>query len=349
MRNRRDLYGVLCGLVIAIVVMMVASVTFIFLTDKKGTKALAEDSSKSEVYKGNAEGVSLSEVSAMDIMCAPNGITAMDDGAFLVTDTYNKKLWRVQGRTSEIYAGGDTVADLYGEPMGGYNDAGRMDSYFKRPWAVAKFLDGWAVSDTENNVVRIVRSQEVQTLNGKTEEALVVTDAGVSFQRPTGLTADNEGNLYIADTGNGAVRKVSPDGLVTTAASGLNEPMGLCWMNGVLYIAETGANRIVKAEGGNVTTVAGSGTEGMDDGSAQQATFAAPRGVAVGKDGTVYVADTLNSAIRRIQNGNVDTLVSRDTAQAEFGLISPAGLLVQEKQLYVCDNFSRKLFLVEWK
>lgn len=292
--------------------------------------------------------VSLSEVSAMDVMCAPSGIAAMPDGAFLVTDTYHKRLWRIQGGTSEVYAGGETVADLYGEPTGGYNDSDPLSSYFKRPWDVAEFLDGWAVSDTENNVIRIVRSKEVKTINGKIEGQQNASDQGTVFNRPTGLSSDEEGNLYVSDTGNGMVRKISPEGVITTEAEGLEDPMGLCWKDGAIYVAETGANRIVKVEGKTVLAVAGNGEDGLKDGPAEEASFSAPRDVAVGDDGTIYVADTLNSAIRQIQDGQVDTLAVRDMKQAELGLTSPTGLLVQGERLYICDNFSRKLFVLEW-
>lgn len=291
-------------------------------------------------------GRTLSEVSAMDVMCAPSGIAAMSDGSILVTDTYHKRLWRVRQGVSQVYAGTDTAAGLYGEPVGGYNDAKLLASSFKRPWAVAEFLDGWAVSDMDNNAVRIVRSANVQTLNGKTEEKLTVSSVGVVFARPTGLAADGEGNLYVADTGNGAVRVVTPKGDVTTAASGLNEPMGLCWKDGALYIAETGANRIRKLENGKLTILAGSGTDGLADGPAMEAMFAGPRGVTVGDDGSVYVADTLNSAVRRIRDGRVETVTVRDAA-AESGLISPSGLLIQGNRLYICDGFARKLFVLE--
>lgn len=292
-------------------------------------------------------GRALSEVSAMDVMCAPSGIAAMSDGAILVTDTYHKRLWQVRQGVSQVYAGTDTAAGLYGEPVGGYNDAKLLASSFKRPWAVAEFLDGWAVSDMDNNVVRIVRSANVQTLNGKTEEKLTVTSVGVAFDRPTGLAADGEGCLYVSDTGNGAVRKVTPEGKVTTAAAGLNEPMGLCWKDGALYIAETGANQIRRLAEGRLTVLAGSGKDGLADGAAMEAMFSGPQGVAVGDDGAVYVADTLNSAIRRIRGGRVDTVTVRDTSLTDAGLISPAGLLVQGNRLYICDGFARKVFALE--
>lgn len=291
----------------------------------------------------------LSEVSAMDTMCAPNGIADMGDGKILITDIYYKRLWQVEEGVSEPYAGGDTVAGLYGEPQGGYNDGEALASYFKRPWGVAEYLDGWAVSDTDNDVIRVVSRQMVQTFNGKTEENLTEGDAGVTFSRPTGLVSDGDGNLYVADTGNGAVRMLDFEGKVTTVVDGLNEPMGLCMDEDVLYIAEAGANRIVKVEDGKLSVVAGSGAEGLKDGPALQALFAAPQGIAVGENGIIYVSDTLNSAIRRIVDGQVETVVARDIASTDFGLIRPIGMLAVGDRLYICDSFARKVFMLEWK
>lgn len=286
-------------------------------------------------------------VSAMDVMCAPSGLALTEDGTLLITDTFNKRLWQVQDGASRPYAGAETVPGLYGEPVGGYHDAELLTSYFGRPWAVAAFLDGWAVSDTDNNAIRILQNQEVRTLNVRTENGTAAPDADVAFDRPTGLAADQEGNLYVSDTGNGMIRRITPEGLATTAAAGLDEPMGLCWKDGVLYIAETGANRILTLKNGTVSPLAGSGEDGMEDGHVSQATFSGPQGVAVGDDGTVYVADTLNSALRQIRGGQVETVTARDTSLADFGLISPSGLLLQENRLYICDGFARKLFMLE--
>lgn len=289
----------------------------------------------------------LSTVSAMDVMCAPSGIAAMDDGTLLVTDLYYKLLWRVWESRDEIYAGGETITGLYGEPVGGYHDDQILSSYFKQPWAIAAFDGSWAVSDMENNVIRIVRSQKVTTFGGTTQESLTVTELGVVFDRPTGLASDSEGNLYVSDTGSGTVRKIDPQGVVSVVARDLNEPMGLCWKDGVLYIAETGANRIMKLENGSLLHVAGSGSDGFADGSAGQAEFSGPQGVTVGDDGAIYVSDTLNSAIRKITGGQVETIALRDMSLAEAGLVSPKGLLIQGDRLYICDSFARKVFILE--
>ena len=288
----------------------------------------------------------LSSVSAIDVMCAPSGIALDKNGLLLVTDVFSKQLWRVENRAGTAYAGGATVPDLYGQPLGGYNDASLSSSTFKEPWAIAPFLDGWAVSDTANNAVRLVRTSGIQTLNAATKEKLTVTNLGVAFNRPTGLAADADGNLYVSDTGSGTVRRVSPQGGVTTVAKNLSDPMGLCWKNGALYIAETGRNRIVKLEKGTVSVVAGSGTADLTDGAAKTAAFSAPQGVTAGDDGSVYVADTGNSAIRKIKGGSVTTLVVQDPQQLSGGMISPTGLLLQGNSLYICDPFTRKIAIL---
>jgi len=298
-------------------------------------------------YAKNRKPGTLSEASAINVMCAPSGIVLDKDGNLLVTDVYGKQLWHVQNRNGTAYAGGATVQDLYGQPLGGYNDAGLTDSFFKEPWAIAPFLDGWAVSDTANNVVRLVSGSAVQTLNGATHEQLKVTDLGVAFDGPTGLASDDDGSLYVSDTLNGAVRRVSPKGGVVTVAKNLSDPTGLCWKDGALYIAETGKNRIVKLEKGKVTVVAGSGAEGLTDGGVQQAAFSSPKGVTVGADGSIYVADTGNGAVRVVRGGTVTTLAVRDPEHLGSGLMSPTGLLVRGNSLYICDTFARKIFVYQ--
>ncbi len=297
-------------------------------------------------YAESRKAGSLSAASAMDVMCSPGSIVPMGDGSYLVADRYNKQLWRVQNRTSASYAGGPTTLDLYGKPLGGYNDGGLQESYFKEPWAIAPFLDGWAVTDRANNAVRLIRSEAIRTLNTASAEKLTVTDLGVVFDGPTGLAADGGGNLYVADTLNGAVRRVSVAGGLSTVVQGLSDPMGLCWQDGVLYIAETGKNRILQLKDGKVTVLAGSGSEGLTDGKGTKAAFSAPQGIAVGTDGSVYVADTGNGAVRVVKDGSVRTLAVRDPAQLSGEMISPAGLLLQENSLYICDTFARKIFVL---
>ena len=282
----------------------------------------------------------VSQVSAIDVMCRPCGLAAMEDGSLLVTDRYNKVIWRISNGQSLLFAGSDTVEDIYGQPVGGYCDATLLESTFKDPWAIAPFLDGWAVSDPENQVVRFLRTGGSGG-EGRTE----VTDLGIKFDHPTGLAVDGEGNLYVSETFRGQVRKITPAGKMTTLADGLSEPMGLCWANGALYVAECGGNRILRVSaGGQTSVVAGSGENGSADGPAAQASFSGPKGVAVAADGTVYAADTDNGTVRRIKDGQVTTILSRDPRDVTALFpVSPTGLLLQGSTLYISDTFARKV------
>lgn len=285
----------------------------------------------------------------LDVLCAPNSIVPDDDGGFLITDLYGKKVWRIKNGKSTVYAGTDSVKDRYGEPIGGYNDAGYADSLFKEPWAISPFLGGYAVSDTANNSVRLLRTKEgTQTINGASD-VLEMSEYGVTFESPTGLATDDEGNLYISDTGRGAVRKITTNGEVETVVEDLAGPTGLCYADGALYIAETDAERVISVKDGVISPVAGSGEVGDADGNAESASFASPQGVAVAEDGTVYIADTVNASVRRVKDGKVDTILSPSDAYLSTSPVSPTGLCISDNTLYVCDYFSRMIYTIPIK
>ena len=237
---------------------------------------------------------------------------------------------------------------------------------FSEPWAIVPYRDGFLVSDTGNHVIRYLNmdKEKVYTAagtgkagfrNGTGEEA--------AFDSPTGLAVDDEGTVYIADTGNNVIRCMDEDGKVTTYAGGkegcalgslkevrFSGPTGLCWADGVLYVADTGNHRVVAIADGEATLVAGAELTGdaavegdYRIGRAEIACFASPQGVAVGDDGTVYVADTGNGAIRMIENGFVSTILGMD--RTAIFPASPRGLLVDGDTLYVGDVFSHVLLM----
>ena len=277
-----------------------------------------------------------------------SGLAVEENGALLVCDTWNKVIWRVDGDAATRFAGAIPAADPSGEPRGVYHDGKADKAYFAEPWDIAPFLKGYAVSDAAANVIRYIEDGAVYTLvgSGKTSNTNG-TDRVSAFNRPTGLAVDDGGILYVADTGNGAIRRVTTDGKVSTWAEGLAEPMGICWADGALYVAETGRNRILRITDGTPEVFAGVSETAEDageyyggyaDGPAASARFDHPRGVAVGSDGTVYVADTLNRAVRTVRDGRVYTL-----AKGGAGLslpVSPSGATVRGDQLYVTDAFA---------
>lgn len=285
---------------------------------------------------------------------APSGVVEREDGTLLISDTFNKVIWEVDQDVT-LSAGQISVPGLDGEPIGIYRDGTRDTALFMEPWAIVPFMDGYAVSDTGAHVIRFIDDEAVRTAVG-TGEAGFKNGYGIkaSFNQPTGLAVDPDtGTLYIADTGNGAIRSLDTEGNVKTVVSGLVEPTGLCWANGSLYVAETGRSRICKVVGSRVDVVVGTSTAndggvysvGYVDGPAKNAQFRNPQGVAVAEDGTVFVADTGNGAVRKLSDGRVTTLVAASTTPEAPA--QPRGLLLRENgNLLVCDLMAQNMMEV---
>lgn len=271
-----------------------------------------------------------------------SGIVA-DGDTMLVSDVFNKVVWRVSDSGVVQAVGQIGVPGLNGEPIGKYDDGTLDTALFMEPWAMTPFLNGFAITDSAAHVVRYFDSTGVFTAVGSGKAGSQnATGTGASFNTPTGLATGPDGEVYIADTGNGAIRVMSDQGEVTTLVSGLSDPTGLFLLGEELYAAETGAHRIISININNkrIAVIAG-GEEGYSDGSLKNARFCSPQGVAVDEDGTVYVADTVNRAVRQIKDGKVITLaVSRETSEAP---VLPRGILIRDSKLYVTDLFAQTI------
>ncbi|MFY8035021.1 MAG: NHL repeat-containing protein, partial [Flexibacteraceae bacterium] len=158
------------------------------------------------------------------------------------------------------------------------------------------------------------------------------------FSSPEGIKVDANGNIYVADRGNHAIRKITPSGIVSTLAGNgvagyadgtgtaaqFNDPIAIDFdLEGNLIIAEQSNHRIRKVTtNGVVTTIAGSGIEGFSNGPALEASFNDPVGVAVDSDGNIFVADRGNSRIRKI---GTDGMVSTFAGSATGGSMNGTG------------------------
>jgi uncharacterized protein (TIGR03437 family) len=143
--------------------------------------------------------------------------------------------------------------------------------------------------------------------------------AAAQLNSPYGLAFDASGNLYIADLGNARVRRVAPDGTIDTVASGvLNAPRNVAVdASGNLYISDFSAHRVYElSAGGTLTVIAGTGVAGYagDGGPADAAQLAFPAGLALDGQGSLYIGDTQNHAIRKVTQGVITTFASAPDA-----------------------------------
>jgi sugar lactone lactonase YvrE len=205
----------------------------------------------------------------------------------------------------------------------------------------------------------------VTTLAGQVLVSGAVNGTGTNaaFCDPAAMVADANGNLFVADSRNHAIRKITPGGVVTTFAGKLgvagsangtgtkaqfNSPSGLAFdPAGNLYVSDTGNGTIRKiTSAAKVSTFAGvAGAGGFLDGAAGAALFSSPLGIAVAPDGTVYVADSGNHCVRKIAGGVVSTFAgfprvwgSVDARGTNAQFNGPVGIVFDSRtNLFVSD------------
>ena len=226
---------------------------------------------------------------------------------------------------------------------------------FSDPFGIAIAEDGtiYVADAGESNRIRKITIEGVlTTLAGGNEGFADGNGAAASFNTPSALAIDSSGNLYVADTGNNRIRRVTPQGEVSTIAGDgtagyvdgaaaqarFNGPIGVAVdANGNVFVADTYNDRVRKiSPDGQVSTVAGAGTPGYAEGDRNSALFDTPCGVIAMADGSLIVADTGNDRLRKIApDGNVSTLPVNINGDE---ISSPVGLaLTYDNFLYVTE------------
>lgn len=216
------------------------------------------------------------------------------------------------------------------------------------------------LADTGDHRVHRLAASGAMSVVAGTGQAGFQGDGGSATQAllnlPYGVAVDTSGNVYIADLGNGRVRRVGSDGKITTIAGGgarradvnglkatdalLVAPRNLAVdPSGVLYISDFGDHRVYRLSlDGRLFLVAGSGTPGFggDGGFAVLGQLNAPAGLAFDQTGTLYICDSANHAIRRVRNGLLST-VSIPTGASFINL--PTGVAIDSSgTLYIASS-----------
>ena len=269
---------------------------------------------------------------------------------------------------------------------GGAGDGGpAMSALLNTPQSVV--VDAFGnlfIADTDNNRIRKVSASGIiSTVAGEGYFAFS-GDGGpaisAALNTPQSVAVDASGNLFIADTGNNRIRKVSANGIITTVAGNgikgfsgdggpatsaeLNGPNGIAVdASGNLFIADTFNNRIRKVSAnGIISTVAGNGTEGFsgDGGPATLAELSDPSGVAVDSSGNLFIADRNNSRVRKVStNGIISTVAGKGDPGVFFdnagysgdggpatsaALAIPMGIAVDASgNLFVADTYNNRI------
>src|SRR5882724_5567637 len=238
----------------------------------------------------------------------PSGIAIDNGGNIIIADTSNTRI-------RKLSSDGTKVSTIAGSGVPGFKDGSAGEAQFDGPIGIAVDKHGNVfVADAYNDSIRkITEDGAVTTLAGTGLPGFNDGQApGAAFDTPCGVAVDKHGNVFVADTGNHAVRKITAQGGVTTIAGGtgagpqggevrFHRPVGIgVTHDGFLFISDESSGKIVRiAPDGEGRTYAGS-VAGFADSVGDHARLNGPSAIAVDRQGVLYVADSQNYLIRQI-------------------------------------------------
>jgi streptogramin lyase len=305
----------------------------------------------------------------------PSGVAVASNGDIYVTDQINSSIRKItpSGVVTTL-AGGSRGQDGYA--AFGYADGTGTDATFGAlvGLAIAPNGDIYLADQGNQSIRKVTPSGVVTTVAGGSRDQngdavygyVNGTGTDAIFNAAQGLVVASNGDIYVSDTNNNVIRKVTSSGVVTKFAgspgvAGYGDGDGnitratfsslanfVFTSNGDMYVADTGNNSIRKVTpSGVVTTFAGSGQGGHADGTGTNAQFTGPSGITIGLDGNFYVADTYNQVIRKVTPSGVVTTIAGtpdlagyvDGTGTDAKFWNPNSISVaSDGNMYVADN-----------
>jgi sugar lactone lactonase YvrE len=247
----------------------------------------------------------------------PTGVDVAPNGDLIVADRDNNRIVRIEATPPY------TVTTLAGSGSAGLADGSGALARFNVPRGVKRRGTKLYVADGDNQAIRVVDladpSHPVTTLAGGNGIGLVDGPGGTArFHRPVDVAADSQGNVYVADYENNAVRKVTSAGVVSTlagdgtagyvdgpgATARFRTPFGLCVdAADNVYVSDTGNHRIRQiSPAGRVSTLLGDGP-GFENGPIADARVNTPSGVCLDAAGNLYITEVYNNRVRKVDFG----------------------------------------------
>ncbi|MFF2889592.1 chitobiase/beta-hexosaminidase C-terminal domain-containing protein [Paenibacillus sp. NPDC057967] len=296
------------------------------------------------VFAGNGDFDDWDGAALMASFRMPQGITVLKDGSVLVAEGKNHLVRQIANGQVSTYAGAMLGTEAGGIPSGGWNDGARQSAVFNSPSGIDTDSEGNVyIADAENHVVRkISKDGIVSTVAGDGILGLVDgAGSAARFYRPQDVAVAADGTMYVADTLNHSIRRIMPDGQVTT----LNAP----------------SDRVIEVTAGYAVPAGD-----YADGKLSESKFNEPTSIAIDDKGNLYVSDTGNHVIRYIDltEGTVATAAGlsqgelpvyekgalyaaggyADGISSEARFYSPRGIAVTEEQgLIIADSLNHTI------
>jgi len=293
-------------------------------------------------------------------LCAPGGVAVDASGNLFIADSGNNRIRKVDTNGIITTVAGNGIGSYSGD-----NGVATSAELSSPSGVTVDTYDNLYIVDSGNNRIRKVDTNGIITTvagcgtSGYSGDNGPATDA--KLKGPSGVAVDASGNLFIADSGNNGIRKVGTNGIITTVAGGnyyvgytgdgglatdasLNGPGAVAVdASGNLFIADTDNNVIREMDtNGIIMTVAGSyignddesGSYSGDGGLAIEATLYWPNGVAVDASGNLFIGDSYNNRIRKVDNSGIFNAIittfagnsNRGYNTGDGGLATDAGL-----------------------